>query len=54
MKAYRKRLTYEDKFDRNYSCWCLNHNGWSKCKTHNRRKARRKIKIETMKEVEIA
>ena len=51
MKAYHKRLTCEDKFSRSCCCWCLNHNGWSKCKTADRRRTRRKIKNETMKEV---
>lgn len=50
-KGYYKKLSYEDKFDRKYACWTYNHDGWLKCKTANRRMARRKIKVETKNEI---
>lgn len=50
-KGYYKKLSYEDKFDRKYACWTYNHDGWLKCKTANRRTARRKIKIDTKNEI---
>ena len=50
-KGYYKKLSYEDKFDRRYACWTHNHGGWLKYKTSNRRTARRKIKIDTLKEM---
>lgn len=50
-KGYYKKLSYEDKFDRKYACWTHNHGGWVKYKTANRRMARRKIKIDTIKEM---
>ena len=38
-KGFWKQLSYEDKFDRKYACWAVNHNGWRKCKRLNRRAA---------------
>lgn len=29
-KGFWKQLSYEDKFDRKYACWAVNHNGWRK------------------------
>lgn len=46
---YRK-ITYEDRFDRNYACWANNHKGWSKYKRENRKRAREKLRDLTRKE----
>ena len=43
-KGFWKQLSYEDKFDRKYACWAVNHNGWRKRKRLNRRAARRALK----------
>ena len=43
-KGFWKQLSYEDKFDRKYACWAVNHNGWGKRKRWNRRAARRALK----------
>ena len=34
-KGFWKQLSYEDKFDRKYACWAVNHNGWRKRKRLN-------------------
>lgn len=42
-----KKLTYEDKFDRNYACWVKNNpRGWAWWKKKNRKEARQKLKKE--------
>ena len=43
-KGFWKQLSYEDKFDRKYACWAVNHNGWRKRMRLNRRAARRALK----------
>lgn len=43
-KGFWKRLSCEDKFDREFACWAANHKGWRKYKRGNRRAARRKLK----------
>lgn len=40
--GFWKRLSYEDKFDRKYTCWTYNHNGWRKYKRGNSRTVRLK------------
>lgn len=45
-KGLWKRMSREDKFDRAYACWAVNHNGWRKCKRQNRRTARRMLKAD--------
>jgi len=44
MKSIFKKLSEEDKFSRNFACWCSNHSGSSKMKKDNRREARNKLK----------
>lgn len=45
MKIPTKKLTFEDRFDRNHACWANNHTqGWKKYKRNNRKELRRKIK----------
>lgn len=42
-----KKITYEDKFDRNYACWVKNNpRAWAWWKKKNRKEARQKLKKE--------
>lgn len=43
MRAYHKRLTYEDKFDRRYACYWKR--GAKSVKRYNRRKLRRVLRL---------
>ncbi|MCR4890061.1 MAG: hypothetical protein K5979_12925 [Ruminococcus sp.] len=48
-----KHMTEEDKFDRKYACWCLNHTkAWHREKVRQCRKFRRKMKLLLLKERE--
>ena len=48
-----KKMTFEDRFYRNYCCGKQNHNsGWSKDKHRNRKLFRLKEKEELRKELE--
>lgn len=47
-KGFYKKTSFEDKFDRKYACWAVNHpTAWKRYKKQNRRKTRRWIKEET-------
>lgn len=38
-----KKATFEDKFDRKYACWVVNHpKAWHRDKVRNRRQFRRR------------
>lgn len=50
-RGIHRKLTYEDRFDRDYACWANNHGGWSKAKTQTRREFRAKLKEEPKKEI---
>lgn len=51
-KGFYKKTSFEDKFDRKYACWAVNHpTAWKRYKKQNRRKTRRWIKEETEKNI---
>ena len=51
-KGFYKKTSFEDKFDRKYACWVVNHPAaWKRYKQQNRRKTRRWIKEETEKNI---
>lgn len=51
-KGFYKKTSFEDKFDRKYACWAVNHPiAWKRYKKQNRRKTRRWIKEETEKNI---
>ena len=51
-KARYKRMSFEDKFDRKYACWCRNTpHAWARVKRANRRQARRRYKKEMEDEI---
>lgn len=40
-KGFYKKTSFEDKFDRKYACWAVNHpTAWKRYKKQNRRKIR--------------
>ena len=46
-----KKMTFEDKFDRNYACWVQNNRkAWHWWKHKTRRDFRRKMRSQTRKE----
>ncbi|MBQ8967845.1 hypothetical protein [Ruminococcus sp.] len=46
-----RKMTEEDSFDRLYACWCNTHNlVWRREKVRQRRKFRRKMKIQLLRE----
>lgn len=51
-KGFYKKTSFEDKFDRKYACWAVNHpTAWKRYKKQNRRKTRRWVKEETEKNI---
>lgn len=51
-KGFYKKTSFEDKFDRKYACWAVNHpTAWKWYKKQNRRKTRRWVKEETEKNI---
>lgn len=51
-KGFYKKTSFEDKFDRKYACWAVNHpTVWKRYKKQNRRKTRRWVKKETEKNI---
>ncbi|ADU22638.1 hypothetical protein [Ruminococcus albus] len=46
-----KHMTEENGFDRHFACWCNNHNKvWHREKVRQRRRFRRKLKVQLLKE----
>ena len=54
MNEYKKAYNNDgyNEFDKEYSCWANNHNGWRKAKKVWRRKAKAVIKRNLRKEIE--
>lgn len=51
-KGFYKKTSFEDKLDRKYECWVVNHPAaWKQCKKQNRRKTRRWIEEEIEKNI---
>ena len=44
---------YQSEFDHKYACWASNHRGWQKMKKRNKRIARKKLKEELNKEIDV-
>lgn len=48
-----KKATFDDKFDRKFACWVKNNRkAWHYWKRFNRKKYRRKKRMELIKEIE--
>ena len=43
----------QSEFDHKYACWASNHRGWQKMKKRNKRIARKKLKEELNKEIDV-
>lgn len=51
-KGFYKKTSFEDKFDRKYACWAINHStAWKRYKQQNRRKTRRWIEEKIEKNI---
>lgn len=51
-KGFYKKTSFEDKFDRKYACWVVNHPAaWKRYKKRNRRRTRRWIAKEMEKNI---
>ena len=48
---YKGFLDPQSEFDHRFCCWASNHNGWSKAKKANKRRAKRREKRAMMKEI---
>ena len=42
---------WQSLFSKEYACWAINHNGWSKMKKQNRRLFKKKFRRETDREI---
>lgn len=50
-KIYCSYLLDQSEFSHQFSTWAKNHNGWSKMKKLNKRRAKRKEKQDWKKEI---